>query len=82
MWSMADRVYLDWAATAPLCAAARRAMIAAMDHLGNPSSVHREGRAAKAIVECARQEIADAFGAQGAEIIFTSGASEAAALAI
>ena len=45
------RCYLDYNATAPLRAEARTAMIAAMDLVGNPSSVHAEGRAAKAIVE-------------------------------
>lgn len=55
-------------------------MIAAMDVVGNPSSVHQEGRAAKAIVETARIQIAEAFGASGADIVFTSSATEAAAL--
>ncbi len=75
------RVYLDHNATAPLRLEARAAMIAAMDVVGNPSSVHAEGRAAKAIVETARAQIAAAFGAEGADIVFTSGATEAAALA-
>lgn len=75
------RTYLDHNATAPLRAEARAAMIAAMDAVGNPSSVHAEGRAAKAIVETARAQIAAAFGADGADIVFTSGATEAAALA-
>ena len=57
-------------------------MIAAMDAVGNPSSVHAEGRAAKAIVERARAQVAAAFGAEGADIVFTSGATEAAALAL
>lgn len=56
-------------------------MIAAMDCAGNPSSVHAEGRAAKAIVERARAQVATAFGADGADVIFLSGATEAAALA-
>lgn len=75
------RIYLDYNATAPLRAEARAAMIAAMDAVGNPSSVHAEGRAAKAIVEKARAQVSSAFGADGADIIFTSGATEAAALA-
>lgn len=79
---MSARVYLDWNATAPLRAEARAAMLAAMDVLGNPSSVHAEGRMARAIVERARGEIAEAFGATSADIIFTSGATEAAALAM
>ncbi|GAB5431846.1 MAG: aminotransferase class V-fold PLP-dependent enzyme [Epibacterium sp.] len=57
-------------------------MIAAMDVCGNPSSVHAEGRAAKAVVERARAQIAAAFGADGADIVFTSGSTEGAALAL
>ncbi len=57
------RVYLDHNATTPLRAEARAAMIAAMDAVGNPSSVHAEGRAAKAVVERARAQIAEAVGA-------------------
>jgi cysteine desulfurase len=74
------RVYLDHNATAPLRAEARMAMVAAMDAVGNPSSVHAEGRAARAIVERARGEITAALGASGADLVFTSGATEAAAL--
>ncbi len=76
------RVYLDWNATAPLRPEARAAMLAAMDCLGNPSSVHAEGRAAKAVVEKARGQVAEAVGASGADIVFTSSATEAAALAL
>ena len=65
----------------PLRDEARIAMISAMDVVGNPSSVHAEGRAAKALVERARAQVATAFGADGADVIFTSGATEAAALA-
>lgn len=75
------RVYLDWNATAPLRPEAKAAMIAAMEVVGNPSSVHAEGRAAKALMEKARAQIAAALGAEGADIVFTSGATEAAALA-
>ncbi len=57
-------------------------MIAAMDALGNPSSVHAEGRAAKAIVERARAQVSDAIGASGADVVFTSSATEAAGLAM
>lgn len=78
---MPDRVYLDWNATAPLRPEARAAMIAAMDLAGNPSSVHAEGRAAKALLERARADVAAALGADGADVVFTSGATEAAALA-
>jgi cysteine desulfurase len=76
-----SRIYLDWNATAPLRAEARAAMIAAMEVVGNPSSVHAEGRAAKALMERSRAQIAAALGAEGADIVFTSGATEAAALA-
>jgi cysteine desulfurase len=76
-----SRLYLDWNATAPLRPEAKAAMIAAMDVVGNPSSVHAEGRTAKALVERARAQISAALGAEGADIVFTSGATEAAALA-
>ena len=76
------RVYLDHNATTPLRAEARDAIVAAMDVVGNPSSVHQEGRAAKSALERARQTIASAFGADGAEVVFTSSATEAAALAL
>lgn len=76
------RVYLDHNATTPVRAEARTAMIAAMDVVGNPSSVHAEGRAAKALVEKARAQVAAAMGADGADIVFTSSATEAAALAM
>ncbi|MEH7826814.1 cysteine desulfurase family protein [Gemmobacter denitrificans] len=78
---MKPRVYLDWNATTPLRPEARAAMVAAMDLVGNPSSVHAEGRAAKSLMEKARGQIAAALGADGADIVFTSGATEAAALA-
>jgi len=78
---MKPRLYLDWNATTPLRPEARAAMVAAMDLVGNPSSVHAEGRAAKALLEKARGQIAAALGADGADIVFTSGATEAAGLA-
>lgn len=76
-----SRLYLDWNATTPLRAEAKAAMVEAMEVVGNPSSVHAEGRAAKALMEKARARIAAALGAEGADIVFTSGATEAAALA-
>jgi len=79
---MKTRSYLDWNATAPLRPEARAAMIAAMDLVGNPSSVHAEGRLAKGLIETARAQVAEAFGAQASDIVFTSGATEAAALAL
>lgn len=77
-----SRLYLDWNATAPLRPEARAAMAAAMEVTGNPSSVHAEGRAARAIVEKARAEVAEAVGCLAGEVVFTSGATEAAALAL
>ena len=77
----AARSYLDWNATTPLRPEARAAMLLAMDVAGNPSSVHAEGRAAKGLIERARRQVAAALGAEGADIVFTSGATEAAALA-
>ena len=78
---MSARLFLDWNATTPLRPEARAAMVAAMDLVGNPSSVHAEGRAAKTVIERARAQVAAALGAEGADITFTSGATEAAALA-
>jgi len=71
------RTYLDHNATEPLRPEARAAMIAAMDVIGNPSSVHGEGRAARAIVETAREQVAALVNAEPGEIVFTSGATEA-----
>lgn len=79
---MKSRTYLDYNASSPLRAEARAAMILAMDVAGNPSSVHAEGRAAKGLLERARNELATALGADGADIVFTSCATEAAALAL
>ncbi len=53
-----------------------------MELVGNPSSVHTEGRAAKAMMERARRQVAEALGAQAADVVFVSGATEAAALAM
>jgi cysteine desulfurase len=79
---MADRIYLDWNATTPLRREAREAMTAAMDLNGNPSSVHAEGRRARKLVEDARATIAGAVGALARNVIFTSGGTEANALAL
>ncbi len=77
-----DRIYLDWNATTPLRPEARAAMVAAMDVVGNPSSVHGEGWRAKGLIEKARRQVAQAFGADGTDVIFTASATEAAALAL
>src|SRR3990170_205907 len=79
---MPDRVYLDWNATAPLRPEAREAMAAACDLSGNPSSVHAEGRQARRLVEEARASVASAVGALPRDVIFTSGGTEANALAL
>ena len=75
-----NRTYLDWNASAPLRTEAREAMVAAFDVTGNPSSIHAEGRAARAAVERARAQVAKAAGAEAADVVFVSGATEAAAL--
>lgn len=76
------RVYLDFNATAPLRPEAKTAMVAALDAVGNPSSVHAEGRKARSIIETARESVARLVGAKPSEIVFTSGASEANAWAM
>lgn len=75
--SKGPRVYLDWNATAPLLEEARAAVLAGLD-LMNPSSVHGEGRAARAALEKARRQVAALLSADPAHVIFTSGATEAA----
>jgi cysteine desulfurase len=79
---MGDRVYLDWNATTPLRPEARQAMAAAWDFNGNPSSVHAEGRQARRLVEDARGIVAGAVGALPRNVVFTSGGTEANALAL
>jgi cysteine desulfurase len=71
------RTYLDHNASSPLRPSARAAMIAALDATGNPSSVHAEGRRARAIIDTAREQVAALLGAKPSEVVFTSGATEA-----
>jgi cysteine desulfurase len=78
----ARRTYLDYNATAPLRSEARAAMIAALDLVGNASSVHAEGRKARSVIEAARGAVATLVGARPADVVFTSGASEANATVI
>lgn len=73
-----ERIYMDWNATAPLLNEAREAMMVAMSMLGNPSSVHSEGRAARSLVEKSRRQVADLVGASSQNVVFTSCATEAA----
>lgn len=75
-------IYLDHAATAPLHPAARRALLDEVDRIGNPSSVHGPGRAARRTVEEAREALAEALGARPSEVVVTSGGTEADNLAI
>jgi cysteine desulfurase len=70
-------IYLDYNARAPLLPTARQAMIEALDLVGNPSSVHTAGRFIRKALESARNQIAEYIGASPAEVVFTSGASEA-----
>ena len=79
---MVPRVYLDWNASAPLRAEARDALAAALALTGNPSSVHEEGRGARRAVEQAREEVAALAGANPRNVVFTSGGTEANALAL
>jgi cysteine desulfurase len=72
-------IYLDYNASAPLLGEARAAMIDALDNDANPSSVHAAGRAARAMVQKARRSVAALVNAKPDHVVFTSGATEAAA---
>ncbi len=76
------RTYLDYNASAPLLPEARAVVLSALDCYANPSSVHGRGRQARAIVETARIAVAEMVGARPADLIFTSGASEANATVV
>ena len=75
-------IYFDHAATAPLHPKAKEAMAEAMEVLGNPSSLHTAGSGAKRLLEQSRATVAEALGCEPAEILFTSGGTEANALAL
>jgi cysteine desulfurase len=79
---MANRVYLDHNATSPLRPEARAAMAAVLAETGNASSVHAEGRHARAHIEEARMAVAELVGDEPAAVTFTSGATEAVTLAL
>jgi cysteine desulfurase len=79
---MTERAYFDWNATAPLREEARAAMVVALELTGNASSVHAEGRAARRLVEEAREKVASLVGAEARNVTFTSGATEANMLAL
>ncbi|MBA3526481.1 MAG: aminotransferase class V-fold PLP-dependent enzyme [Pseudomonadota bacterium] len=76
---MANRIYLDHAATTPVLAPAREAAAAATEHWANPSSPHAEGRKARSLLEAARDSIKRSLDWRH-DVIFTSGASEAVAI--
>lgn len=78
----AERIYLDHNATAPVRPVAREAVTLALLAGGNPSSIHAEGRAARSRVEQAREAVAQLCGVRTTEVIFTSGGTEANALAL
>jgi len=79
---MSQRSYLDWNATAPMREEAKAAFVEALAVSGNPSSVHAEGRAARRLVEAAREHVAALVGAQPADVFFTSSGTEANMLAL
>jgi len=79
---MSVRSYLDWNATAPMREEAKAAFTAALSHVGNPSSVHAEGRAARALIEAAREQVAALVGAQAGNVVFTASGTEANMLAL
>jgi cysteine desulfurase len=78
----AQPVYLDHAASTPMYREAVDAMVAQLTHLGNPSSLHASGRAARRVVEESRESLARAVGCRPGEVVFTSGGTEADNLAV
>ena len=79
---MSARSYVDWNATAPMREEAKAAFTAAVSRVGNPSSVHAEGRAARALIETAREQVAALVGAQPGNVVFTASGTEANMLAL
>src|SRR6266567_3948475 len=77
-----DAVYLDHAATTPMRPEALAAMTEELAEVGNPSSLHNQGRRARRVVEESREQIAEAYGARPSEVVFTSGGTEADNLAV
>lgn len=75
-------IYADYNATAPVRPEAKTAMLAALEVGANPSSVHGPGRAARKLLEQARAQVGLAIGARAQDVIFTSGGTEASALAL
>ena len=80
---MQKRIYLDWNASSPLSKNAFLEMKSTLSNFANPSSSHYEGRAAKKAIEKARDKIAEIIGLNTRyNIIFTSGATESAAMVL
>ena len=77
LFNATNRSYLDHNATTPVRPAVAEAMLRALQMTGNPSSVHGEGRAARAAIEAAREQVAALCGAKAANVVFTSGGTEA-----
>ena len=76
------RIYLDWNASAPLRQKVKSTVSAALDTIGNPSSIHYEGRNARGLIEKSRSKLAEVCNCDSDQIIFTSGSTEAAALCL
>lgn len=74
------RIYLDWNATSLICNPARATLLNLINEVGNPSSIHLEGRKARIIVESSRDQIQQSLGLVNGNLVFTSGATESAAL--
>ena len=74
------RIYLDWNATSLICNPAKRVILDLVNEVGNPSSIHLEGRKARITVESSRDQIQESLGLADGKLVFTSGATEAAAL--
>ncbi|MGH2680860.1 MAG: cysteine desulfurase family protein [Actinomycetota bacterium] len=79
---MVADLYLDSASATPLLPEAQHAMVAALERFGDPLSIHGPGRTARALLDDARELVAEAIGAQPDEIVFTSGGTESIALAV
>jgi len=76
------RIYMDYNATAPLSTAARLGALEGLDEPGNPSSIHAEGRGARALLDRARRQVAGLLGGEPDEVVFTSGGTEADSLGV
>lgn len=79
---MNTRIYLDWAATTPLRNSAKAAVLAALEGFGNPSSIHKEGQAARMLMDESRRNVAESLGVRAERVVFTSGGTEANNLAL